>query len=134
MKKYLAIVISLILLISFMQITNSYCEIVYPMYNETSFITADITISSGTASCFGIIVPISPSKTSVEVCLYKKTGWTWHIIASWFESNSNGSSVAEGTCSVDAGFQYKVIVCGKVFDDEGVLLETVYRQTHTVDY
>lgn len=83
-------------------------------YSKTRDIYAYLSISGGTATCYGYVRPNNVNDCSITVTLYKKNGTAWIGIASWNDSviDGNIASVYQ-TESVNHG-TYKVVAVGNV--------------------
>lgn len=87
---------------------------IIPEYSETEMITAALSISKGTATCSGSLVPSAEQSCSLKMKLYMKSGSSWLLVKSWSTSSSGGKSARlSKTCTVDHG-SYKVVCEGKV--------------------
>ena len=109
---------------------------VHPEYIYMTSIIADLSISSGTASCYGSCYGNSGSTTiSVTVKLQRSSdGNTWTTKKTWTASGQ-GSSIVHtgGTYSVPSGYKYRAYVKATVKDANGHVLESGIR-TYETDY
>ena len=77
---------------------------IIPEYSETEMITAALSISKGTATCSGSLVPSAEQSCSLKMKLYMKSGSSWLLVKSWSTSSSGGKSARlSKTCTVDHG-------------------------------
>ena len=102
-------------------------------YTYTDTISANLSISGGTADCSGYVRSADNYDTKISVYLkqYKNNQWT--TIASWSGSGDGGSD-AGGTKNIGSGYKYKVVVVGKVYSSNNTLLETVSKETGVKNY
>lgn len=106
-----------------------------PQYTYTSVIKSSINVSGKTATAAGSITPKPYNrKTFVKVQLQKKENGSWMTIASWTESNDNGVSSVMGSKTLTKGNTYRTYTTGKVYDNSGNLLETVYKASSIYSY
>lgn len=106
-----------------------------PQYTYTSVIKSSINVSGKTATAAGSITPKPYNrKTFVKVQLQKKENGSWTTIASWTESNDNGVSSVMGSKTLTKGNTYRTYTTGKVYDNSGNLLETVYKASSIYSY
>ena len=83
-------------------------------YSQTETITAALSISKGTATCSGSLVPSDEQSCSLKMKLYMKSGNSWLLVKSWSTSSSGGKSARlTKTCTVGHG-SYKVVCEGKI--------------------
>ncbi len=94
-------------------------------YDYIRSISAQLSITGGTAQAFGDITPEGSRHTSIIVRLQKETSpGMWTTVAYWTGSNASGSSEAGGTRTISSGYNYRVYVVGKVYDSSGSVIET----------
>lgn len=83
-------------------------------YTETRRIYANLSISGGTASCSGYVLPNGTQDCSLVVTLYRLDGGDWHFVTSWSDSATGGARAAvSASYGVEAG-TYKVVSVGTV--------------------
>lgn len=79
---------------------------------------------------------ISCCTPTLAVTLKKSTnGQAWTSVKSWTATGSYllGASVDE-TIAVASGYQYKLFATGRIFNSEGVVIETAYKNSAAVAY
>lgn len=83
-------------------------------YTETRRIYASLSISGGTASCSGYVLPNGTQDCSVVVTLYRLDEGGWYFVTSWSDSATGGARAAvSASYSVGEG-TYKVVSVGNV--------------------
>lgn len=134
MKKVACIVLVLMLIsvpLSYAYANNS----VMPCYTYIDMIQAGLSINSGTAKASGSVFPAGNLKTSITVRLQRESSdGTWITISTWIGSNNNGASEAGGTKELKTGYNYRVYVVGKVYNSNGVAVETIKKYSAIKSY
>lgn len=102
-----------------------------PNYTYVSGVSANLSISGGTAKVTSRITPQGSRKTTLTARLQQKVGGKWKTIATWTDSNDSGTSEAGGSKSVSSGYSYRAYVTGRVYDASGKVLETVDKASAT---
>lgn len=109
-----------------------------PMYEEISALQANLSISSGSASCSGRIRATDQTQSSkLSLSLQKRASGssTWTTVATWTDTASGTSyAVVSKSISVSRGFSYRVRATGRVYNSNGTLLETGTKYSTTVSY
>lgn len=106
-----------------------------PCYMYVDEIRAHLSIQAGTAKVSGSVFPSGGFRTTVIVRLQRESSTgLWTTIDTWSGSNRSGRSEAGGTKTLICGHNYRVCVTGKVYDENGTLLETVSKYSATKAY
>ncbi len=107
-------------------------ETVSPMYNYTSSVDSQLTITSKTATCKSIITGISGTTTKIEITqrLQKKNGDSWTNVQSWTKTVTTYVAVFTNTKSSLASGTYRTRTIAKVY--KGTAYETIYKNSTTV--
>lgn len=116
---------------------HAFAELISPYYSYTGAISADLSISGGTADCSGTVKPDSGYSANIRVVLYRSSdGKSWTEIASWSNSSSSsGTSVsASGSKSLSSGYKYKVTSFGTVKNSNGTTVESPTKSTSIKSY
>lgn len=83
-------------------------------YSETRRIYASLSISGGTATCSGYVLPNGNQDCSLVVTLYRLEEGDWRFVKSWTDSATGGARASvNASHSVGAG-TYKVVSVGTV--------------------
>ena len=134
MKKGFCLVVSLMLVLSVTSFASAECTIM-PRYTYASAVSANLSITSGTARAVGKVATDQNLKTSIIVRLQKEySSGKWTTISTWTGSNESGASEAGGTKTLTSGYNYRVYVTGKVYDSAGTVIETVDKYSTTKSY
>lgn len=132
--KVMYLVLCLTLLLSIISVTLAEAEIM-PCYAYTSSIAATLNISGGSAQAAGKIMPEDGQRTAIIVRLQREnSNGSWITLAIWTGSNASGKSEAGGTKAIASGYNYRVYVTGKVYNDAGVVIESVDKYSATKSY
>lgn len=132
-KKIVAAILCAMLIVT-MGISAFASDDVMPCYTYTSTVSASLSISSGTATAKGSIVPYNSRPTSVKVQLQRYSDGQWSTISTWKDSDTGGVSSAGGTKTVTSGYSYRTFVTGYVYDSDGVVIEVVSCISNTKTY
>jgi len=134
MKKSICLVLSLLLVLFTATTASAGCTIT-PRYAYVSAISANLSITSGTARAVGKVANDQKLKTSIIVRLQREySSGKWTTISTWTGSNESGASEAGGTKALMSGYNYRVYVTGKVYDNAGTVIETVESYSTTKSY
>lgn len=134
MKKSICLVLSLLLVLFTATTASAGCTIT-PRYAYVSAISANLSITSGTARAVGKVANDQKLKTSIIVRLQREySSGKWTTISTWTGSNESGASEAGGTKALMSGYNYRVYVTGKVYDSAGTVIETVESYSTTKSY
>lgn len=129
MKRIIAIVLSLIMLVCF-----AGSALASITYIGTSSISANLSISSlGIATCKGKVTLYSGYTADLTVELYRVSGSTETMIKSWTKSGS-GTIVLSKPYAVYSGYQYYTKTTAIVYNSSGVEVERPSRTSSTVTY
>lgn len=132
--KRICLVMCLALLLSITGTVHAEEEVM-PCYAYICSINVKFSISGGIVTAVGEIKPQDGQHTSVTVRLQREnSAGTWTTIETWTGSNAAGKSEAGGTRALISGYNYRVYVIGRVYDDEGTLIETAYKYSPTKSY
>ena len=131
-KSACTLVLCIVLVLSWC--ATAFASDVMPCYDYTSMVTASLSISSGTATASGYIIPDGSMRSSVKVQLQRNDDGQWNTIATWRGSNSAGMSSAGGTKSLTSGYTYRTFVTGYVYNSDGVVVEVVSVKSHEKSY
>jgi hypothetical protein len=131
MKKLVSIVFSVILIFSV--IAPAYAEDletpvedpIIEEYQGIRYITADISISGSSATCYGVVDGRSSYSYSMTVYLQKLSGSNWNSIASWSATGSGnlGVSLTKAKNGLTSG-TYRCKVYVSVYDSNGQFVES----------
>lgn len=138
-KRIVAIILGVLLMGSMM---TSACAAgaepgIMPMFDYTHMITAMFELSGDVATIGGLIDPAGGYRTSVIVRLQYKSGNSWISIKILSDSNTSGTSSASGTHTLveeDRGKDYRVHVTGRVFGEDGTVLEKLDKYSPIKHY
>ena len=134
MKKGMCLVLCFLIMMPLMCIAHAEHNVM-PCYDYVSSISATLSITSGIAKATGMVNVAQNQKTSIIVRLQRETrNGSWITIASWSASNNSGASEAGGTKSLNSGYNYRVYVTGKVYNDAGSVIETINKYSVTKSY
>lgn len=134
MKKSICLVLSLLLVFFAATAASAECTIT-PRYAYVSAISANLSITSGTARAVGKVANDQNLKTSIIVRLQREySSGKWTTISTWTGSNESGASEAGGTKALTSGYNYRVYVTGKVYNSAGTVIETVEKYSTTKLY
>lgn len=104
-----------------------------PNYTYASGVSANLSISGGTAKVTSRITPQGSRKTTLTARLQQKVDGKWKTIATWSDSNASGFSSISESKSVTSGYSYRAYVTGRVYDASGKVLETVNKASAARD-
>ena len=99
-------------------------------YSHISSIYANLRIEDGTAYSDGDITPndFTANYTArITVYLQRKANGSWQTVASWSDSQVNGTAIAGGSRTVTPGYEYRTYVVGTISAADGTLLERATR-------
>lgn len=108
----------LVVLLTVMPLAQAYA--VQPRYAYTAVVAAGLSISSGSAHCFGEIGVYDSSNTvSMKVRLWHKVDGVWSVIKTWSKTTTG-----DNMCTIDkyysvAAGTYKVTVAGTITTPDG---------------
>lgn len=135
MKKLICLVLCMAMSLAMVNVAMAETTvIVQPKYSHTLLITVSFNLTAGIARAAGEIQPRDDYETRVTVRLQQKVGNSWITLETWTGHKDPGTSEAGGTRSVDLGYSYRVYVIGRVFDDNGYVLETVSKYSDVKTY
>ncbi len=131
MKKLVSILFSVVLIFSV--IAPAYAEDletpvedpIIEEYQGIRYITADISISVSSATCYGVVDGRSSYSYSMTVYLQKLSGSNWNSITSWSASGSGnlGVSLTKTKNGLTSG-TYRCKVYVSVYDSNGQFIES----------
>jgi hypothetical protein len=106
------------------------------MYVSTNYISANLSISGGTAECSGLIIPASDCSASIRVVLYRSAdGSSWSQVASWSGSAGDGETATSGgSKTLSSGYQYKVTAYGTVRNSNNAIVESPTKASAIKSY
>lgn len=134
MRKEICLVLGLLLALSAVGAAHAEDGIM-PCYDYVSSVHASLNIDSGTASAVGKVYVGKKMQTSITVRLQREnSNGKWVTIVTWTGGDESGLCIAGGTRALISGYNYRVYVIGRVYDDEGTLIETAYRYSPTKSY
>jgi len=107
-----------------------------PLYDATNRVYTDLSISSGSAECYGKIKPAGATQsTSITMRLQQKKDGIWTNIATWTGSATEGKAASlSKTKSVAKGYDYRLYVSGTIKNSDGSTAESPYKYSSTVHY
>ena len=108
-------------------------EIALPMYSESAQIFANLKINNGKAAANGRVEATPQKQVYIYVYLQRSENGKWQTVQVW-NGNGKGVAFAGGTQTVASGYDYRVYAVGKVYSQEGKLLENVRQYSKTVHY
>lgn len=134
MRKSICLMLCILVLISTVGVATAEGGVM-PCYAYVDSIKASLTISSGTATAVGNVIPAGSMKSSITVRLQRAdSSGKWTTISTWTGTNENGKSEAGGKKSLTSGYNYRVYVTGKVYGSNGNVVETVNKYSTTKAY
>ena len=134
MKKGICLMLSILVLLSSIGVAYAEGDIML-CYAYVDSIKASLSISAGTATAVGNVIPAGSMKSTITVRLQREdSSGKWTTISIWTGTNEKGKSEAGGKKSLTAGYNYRVYVTGKVYDDKGNVVETVNKYSTTKPY
>ncbi len=134
MRKGICLVLGLVLALSAVAAAHAEGDIML-CYDYVSSVNASLNINSGTADVLGKVYTGKNLKTSITVRLQREnSSGKWVTIETWTGSDESGLCIAGGTRALISGYNYRVYVIGRVYDDEGTLIETAYKYSPTKSY
>ena len=143
MKKAISLVLCLILLMSILSISafavdpeGNAPEPLNPQYTRVTMIAAGLSISSdGVATCSGTVAPTYSTDTVTLIVRLQYWGGTrWLDDYSWQTTGSGVCVDLTETCSVTAGYYYRVRISAECVAASGNASETVYANSYVRSY
>jgi hypothetical protein len=92
--------------------TSRYDEEISVQYVSLESVSSSLSISSGKATCKGVVIGASGKTCSVQVTLQKKSGSSWLNVKTWSATGSTACT-ASGAYAISKGTSYRVKVIGK---------------------
>lgn len=108
-----------------------------PYYTDTYSVRANLSFEGDVAVSSGSVTPKRSDevrKAVVSVFLQRKENGKWKPVGSWIGSDFNERAEAGGRVTVSKGYDYRTYVVGRVYDANGLLLETVTVESATVHH
>lgn len=134
MKKTVCWMVCLMLIVAIIGVAFAE-EGIMPCYMYVNSIKASLSVSAGTATAVGNVIPSGGLKTSVIVRLQRESSpGSWITLSIWTGNNESGKSEAGGKKAIMSGYNYRVYVTGKVYDNAGTVIETVNKYSTTKAY
>lgn len=93
----------------------------------------NLTISSGTAYCYGYTQTQSGYSAKVKVELQRKDT-TWITIKSWEKTSTGLSTSVDETYSVSSGYSYRLKTTHYALNSSGSVVESTVKYSSTVSY
>lgn len=135
MKKIICIFVALILLCTCtIQASANENNGIMPLYENINTVYACISIddSLGIATCTGRIIAKGEYTVSVDVILQVYQNDDWTTLTSWSASDT-WSVTCQKYYAVYSGYEYRVLVFGYVYDENGRIIESG-SAVHSVNY
>lgn len=134
-RKTIAVLLLMCLLAS---VSYAQASIAYTMYVSIDEFWVNLSINgSGIAECEAYLsTSISGCTPSLTVTLKKSSnGLSWTSVKSWTATGTYllGASV-DKTIAVSSGYQYKLFATARIFNSEGMVIETAYKNSAAVVY
>lgn len=107
--------------------------IVSPQYVAITSKSCSLSITGGTADCYGYTQVKTGYSAGTTVELQRYVGDDWITIETWNKKRSSSSSVNEYQ-TVSKGYKYRVKVTHASYNSSGTLLEAVTSYSKTVSY
>lgn len=107
---------------------------VVPFYIGTILATASLSIDAdGNATCSGRVRLVNGYTAAVTLSIQQKINGKWIIQKSWSE-RGEGDITLSKSYSASSGFSYQTIITAKVYNSEGVYVETVSTASAVVPF
>ena len=125
----------LIILTSTVAAPAGSADVITPCYTYISTIDAGLSITGSTASCYGWVASASSYDISIRMTLMRWNGSIWVTVKYWTGTGSGviGATLNK-TYSLTISGDYKIIVLGKILDEDGNVLESASRSSPVVTY
>ena len=139
MKRVLCLLVALMILVSVspayaLEVQTPYDEEITLFYAHTRAVRADISVSSGTATCTGSATSIQSGNTvSITVTLQRKSGSSWVNVSSWSISEKGYAGLSK-TKSLTRNNTYRVTTTAQIKNGSGVVLENASATSNPYTY
>lgn len=131
MKRILTLLLCALLIVgSLMVPANATASV---MYTYISGLEVGFGIAGSTASCYGAVDAPPQYDLSLRVTLMRKSGSIWVTVQYWTATGSFIVSLVRDYALSTSG-DYKVVVLGKVLDDNGNVIESASKTSSIITY
>lgn len=113
--------------------TAAPAEIV-PFYVGTILASASLSIdANGNATCSGRIRLVNGYTATVTMTIQQKINGDWEVQKSWSASGKTDITLSK-SYTVSSGYSYQTVLTARVYNSEGVYVETVTASSAVVSY
>ena len=137
MVRKMALIISTVILLTFTVACVVSAEELTgptPRFTYIDYVSTTFDIQGGVAEAGGLISPRGNRHSWIAVKLQRLEDGIWKTKKIWYGENENGTCSAGGNYTLTSGYNYRVQVNGRVFDENGDILEAHYMNSQTKYY